>query len=344
LLKTSPWFLKDLESIEKNGYKVMSCFHGGGGSTMGYKLSGFDVLGGIELDKKMMDIYRANHKPKYSFLMGINEFNALPKSKIPEDFFDLDILDGSPPCSSFSMSGKRSEFWGKAKKFKEGQELQILDDLIFSFIETARILQPKIIVLENVKGLMLGKAKGYIKKLKELLDEIGYDNQMFLLNSAFMGVPQRRERVFFISRKRSLNLPEIKLNFNEKPILLKQFSEFINKDDTFKKIKFNSKLYKYWKKCKAGKSFSSVNEKRSFFNHHKLSYEKVCPTIVAQSNYYHPYSFRKISKSELCLIQSFPMDFIFLTSPFYVCGMSVPPFMMNRLSEEIKKQLLDNLK
>jgi hypothetical protein len=63
--------------------------------------------------------------------MGVQEFNKLPLNKIPADLFELDILDGSPPCSSFSMAGSREKAWGEKKKFREGQAHQVLDDSFF---------------------------------------------------------------------------------------------------------------------------------------------------------------------------------------------------------------------
>ena len=108
--KIGAWKLSDLKDIKKNNLNVFSCFHCGGGSSMGYKLAGFNVLGGVEIDKEMMAIYRANHKPKYSYLMGVQEFNKL--FEIPEELKNLDILDGSPPCSTFSMAGNREKKMG----------------------------------------------------------------------------------------------------------------------------------------------------------------------------------------------------------------------------------------
>lgn len=108
---------------------------------MGYKLAGFNVLGGVEIDPEMMSIYRENHKPKHSFLMGVSDFNKIENESIPKELFSLDVLDGSPPCSSFSTAGSREEKWGIKKKFREGQSEQILDDLFFDFIETAKKTQ-----------------------------------------------------------------------------------------------------------------------------------------------------------------------------------------------------------
>ena len=112
------WTLKDAVFTKDKG-KVFSCFSCGGGSTMGYKLAGFDVLGCNEIDPKMMAAYVENHNPKYSFLEPIQNFKL--RDDLPEELYNLDILDGSPPCSSFSISGNREADWGKEKKFREGQ-------------------------------------------------------------------------------------------------------------------------------------------------------------------------------------------------------------------------------
>ena len=184
---------------EKNGLKVFSCFACGGGSTMGYKLAGCEVLGCCEIDPKMNEVYVKNHNPKYNFLMDIREFNKLPNDQIPEELFHLDILDGSPPCTTFSMAGEREESWGKKKKFREGQAEQTLDDLSFVFIETVAKLKPKCVIMENVEGLLLGEAWSYVQEIYRKFKEIGYEVGHWLLKGEQMGVPQKRHRVFFIA-------------------------------------------------------------------------------------------------------------------------------------------------
>lgn len=151
------WNLKDANFTKDKG-KVFSCFACGGGSTMGYKLAGFDVIGHNDIDKKMIEVYKANHNPKYSFLESITTFAK--RKDLPKELYELDILDGSPPCSSFSMAGNREKDWGKEKVFREGQAEQILDTLFFDFIDLAKELQPKVVVAENVKGLLMGELGG----------------------------------------------------------------------------------------------------------------------------------------------------------------------------------------
>ena len=341
MLKTGPWNLTDLESIPKNGKNVFSIFHCGGGSTMGYKLSGYDVLGGVEIDPEMMSIYRANHNPKHSYLMSITEFNKLPREKIPAELFKLDILDGSPPCSSFSMAGSREKKWGEKKKFREGQAEQVLDDLFFHFIETARMLQPKVVVAENVKGLVIGKAKGYVKQIFQMFNLAGYDTQLFLLNAAFMGVPQRRERTFFIARRKDLNLPKIEMKFNEKTISCGSAFDGIN---SLGKTLSPDQL-KWWKLCKPGNAFSSVHPKKHWFNAFKLDSNLIAPTLTASGGNAEPFHWsepRKISDAGMLRIQSFPDDYgLGKFEAKYICGMSVPPYMMNRVSDQIYKQWLN---
>ena len=96
------WRMSKDYPTEKNGLKVFSCFACGGGSTMGYKLAGCEVIGCNEIDPKINEVYVRNHNPKYNFLMDIRKFNQLPKSELPDELFNLDILDGSPPCTTFS--------------------------------------------------------------------------------------------------------------------------------------------------------------------------------------------------------------------------------------------------
>lgn len=88
---------------------------------MGYKLAGCQVLGNCEIDQRINELYNRNHHPLYSYNMDIRDFVKLPDNDLPPELFQLDILDGSPPCSVFSMSGNRENDWGKAKRFREGQ-------------------------------------------------------------------------------------------------------------------------------------------------------------------------------------------------------------------------------
>jgi len=343
-LISGPWTLADLKSEKigspKNNLKVFSCFHCGGGSTMGYKLAGFNVLGGVEIDPEMMGIYRLNHNPTHSYLMGVQEFKNISDSELPKELFELDILDGSPPCSSFSMAGSREKKWSVETKFREGQSVQVLDDLFFHFIDIAKKLKPNVVVAENVKGLILGNAKGYVKEIFSAFNNAGYDCQLFLLNASAMGVPQARERTFFIARNRSLKLQPIQLDFNETTISTEL--ALLGIDEKGRVCSEDQKRWYY--KTPRGKAFSFAHPKGSWFNSFKLDPNKVAPTVTASagqsaSGLYHWSEPRHLSVSEYRRLQSFPEDYQFNNiSGSYVCGMSVPPLMMQRVADQIAKQ------
>ena len=213
--------------------------------------------------------------------------------------------------------------------------------MFFDFIDIADKLKPKMIIAENVKGIILGKAKGYMNEILKRLNNIGYDTQLFLLNAATMGVPQRRERVFFICRRKDLNLPKIELNFNEKPILYKEFA-----DVKYKAFDKDTLTYKRWlKRIYADNSLGDTvkrteNGKVSQFNSVFIKKNKVSPTITAGGNMVRFDVPGALSDKDIKTICTFPQDYDFdKQSTQYVCGMSVPPLMMFRIALEVKKML-----
>jgi len=343
------WTLNDAVFTKDKG-KVFSCFACGGGSTMGYKLAGFDVLGCNEIDPKMIEVYKANHNPKYAYLEPIQTFKL--REDLPQELYELDILDGSPPCSSFSMAGNREKDWGKEKVFREGQAEQVLDTLFFDFIDLAKKLQPKIVVAENVKGLLLGEAKQYVRQIYREFDLAGYYCQHWLLDASKMGVPQRRERVFFIAFRKDLAAPFMKqvdlftvapeLNFkwNETEIPFSELS-----DDTDIRIDLPKVAGELWYKCKAGESLSSVPESNgNFFNDIKVSKEKVLPTLASQNKVYHSDIPRRLNNVEYLLGATFPIDYDTKgMKAFYICGMSVPPVMTAQIAKQVYEQWLSKL-
>jgi DNA (cytosine-5)-methyltransferase 1 len=329
------WYLKD-GYPESNGLKVFGTFICGGGSTMGYKLAGFEHLGGVEIDPPIADVYKTNHDPKYLFIEDIREFAK--RKDFPEDLYNLDILDGSPPCSSFSMAGNREKDWGKTKVFREGQAEQRLDDLFFDYISLAKKLQPKVVIAENVKGLIQGNAKAYVHRIKKEFELAGYKVQLFLLNAASMGVPQKRERVFFICQRNDLNFPKLELKFNEEAITFGMIQENKNYNDL-------SELYtNLWnKRIKSDKDYGQIRQRTeksvSLFSSKIFHKEDVANTIVSGSDYILYDYPRKPTKNEYQQIGSYPLDYNFKKiEPKYLIGMSVPPVMTAQIATEIYNQ------
>lgn len=340
---------------EKNGYKVFSCFACGGGSTMGYKRSGFDVIGMNEIDPKMADAYITNHNPKHAFIEPIQTFKL--RDDLPDELFELDILDGSPPCSSFSTAGVRDRDWGKEKKFREGQAKQVLDILFFDFIDLAEKLQPKIVLAENVKGMLIGEAKEYVREVYKQMDAAGYYTQHWLLNGADMGLPQRRERVFFIGMRKDLAnpfliqkdmftiVPRLDLEFNDNWV---KYREFKTGDVGRALTKTTKELWH--KRIHGDIDFGDINKrengKESRFGM-KFIFDNETPKTLPAGDDAVPVKWdepNRIPDSEIAMISSFPLDYKYKKNKAnYICGMSVPPLMIQKISEQIKIQWLDKL-
>lgn len=330
------WYLKDLK--QDKPVKVFSCFSCGGGSSMGYKRAGFDVIGNVEIDSRINEVYVKNLNPKYNFNMDLRQFNLL--DDLPDELYNLDILDGSPPCTTFSMAGEREKTWRKAKKFSEGQIEQTLDDLFFVFIDTVEKLKPKIVIAENVTGLISGNAKGYVNEIINRFRQAGYDVQMFKLNAALMNVPQIRERIFFIANNQ--RYPKLQLDFHEKPILFGEVRSEHGKPLTEKSVRIKYLLEQATiDDMKLSDIVERLEGRKSLFNLMINHDRRVAYTVVASCENYRFCDKSYLSNEDLINISTFPQDYDFCgRSVQHICGMSVPPNMMANLATEIYKQWL----
>lgn len=343
------WKLADTVFTKDKG-KVFSCFACGGGSTMGYKLAGFDVIGFNEIDPKMAKAYIVNHSPKYQFVEPIQTFKL--RQDLPAELYELDILDGSPPCSLFSMAGNRESDWGKEKKFREGQTSQVLDTLFFDFIDLAKKLQPKVVIAENVKGILLGNAKKYVIEIYKQFEEAGYYLQHFLLDASKMGVPQKRERVFFIGLRKDLadsflvqrdmfaTVPRLELYFNEPKIVYSEIESF---DEPAIFENPAPSCFAGWIAAKKGCKL--YGDKK--YDSYKINPNNVLATLTAnisksRSGPLHYLEFRMLTKSEIYNAGTFPLDYE-CEDPYYFIGMSVPPVMMAQIATEIYNQWLSKI-
>ena len=333
------WNLADgypAKGIPYHGRKVFGTFICGGGSTMGYKLAGYEHLGGVEIDPKVAAVYKANHKPKHLFVEDIRAFNE--RTDLPDELFGLDLLDGSPPCSSFSMAGSREKGWGKEKVFREGQAHQRLDDLVFTYVDTIAKLRPKVAILENVKGLLAGNAKAYTKELVKRLREHGYTVQVFLLNAATMGVPQMRERVFFIARQ-DASWPNLRLEFKEPPIPFGKVRIGVGRPNSDHDMG-------YWnRRIKSDRAFDDISMRldgrATNWNSKLIHDDMVCNTIASTggSKLIHYDTPHHLSDASLCAIQTYPQDYNFGDMEAkYLIGMSVPPVMTAQIAHQINLQ------
>lgn len=310
---------------------------------MGYKLAGYDVTGFCEIDPRVASVYEANLKPKLRYVMDLRDFNAL--GDLPEELYDLDILDGSPPCSTFSMSGARERSWMKAKRFAEGQKLQTLDDLFMVFLDTVEKLRPKVVVAENVTGLIKGNAKGYVNEVLNRFEELGYSTQMFWLDASEVGVPQKRERVFFIANRMGYEPIRIEVEPSD-PVTFGEARSENGVELTPDSVAANLLQHRIPTDRSLKDISLRVRNKYSMFNQVLVHDNRPCDTITAKAILYRMHDGLKLSREDIINCSSFPQDYDFgamssYTATQFVCGMSVPPKLMEHIAKQIKEQWLD---
>jgi len=163
----------------------LDLFAGIGGFRLGLEMAGHECKGHIEIDKYAHNSYVAMHKPKESEFYG-TDIRAVEPSELPE----VDIFTGGFPCQSFSIAGKRGGFEDTR------------GTLFFEIARLVKSRKPKIVLLENVRGLLSHDDGSTFETILRTLGELGYWVEYQVLNSKNFGVPQNRERVFIIGHLR----------------------------------------------------------------------------------------------------------------------------------------------
>ena len=207
-----------------NKLKVFEMFAGFGGASFSLKELGvdFEVVGFSEIDKYAIQCYEQNHEK-------IKNYGDCTKINVKE-LPDFDILTGGFPCQAFSGAGKGLG------------ELDTRGTLVYDIIRIAEEKQPKYMLLENVKGFTFKKFKNTFHKVLSELDRIGYDVHHKVTNAKDFGVPQNRERIWFVCIRKDLNQgfefpKEQELNIYLKDILEDEVEEkYYLKDATIKKM------------------------------------------------------------------------------------------------------------
>ena len=366
-----------LDSEKRNLFNVLSTFAGGGGSSTGYRLAGGKILAINEFVEEAQNTYRENY-PNTTIVPG--DIKELTGTYLMEQagvkVSELDILDGSPPCSAFSMAGSVShgegrthaDAFGKTKQYSDIKGVSNVEDLFFEFLRVAKDIKPKVIIGENVEGLTMGEAKEYFHKIQNTFEQIGYLVVADVLNASYFGVPQSRKRCFFIGVREDV-ADAIGLNFmtmyqlypeknDVQTTLGEAISDIVNKDKEeldylFDKIspekavgKTLMKMPKDPDKVLTGMDY---HDKGHHFNLKRSSLRKPCPTITAMGNLAgvagtcHPIEDRKFTIKELKRIMSLPEDFK-LTGKHKQqserIGRMVPPLMMKALAESVYNKVL----
>jgi DNA (cytosine-5)-methyltransferase 1 len=373
-----PYTMKDvLTSAERKLFTVISTFAGGGGSSTGYKLAGGNVLVVNEFVDAAVDTYKENYPDTPVIKDDIKKLTGkdfLELAKISKG--ELDILDGSPPCSAFSIAGKREKGWDKTKKYSDDKQVENIEDLFFEYIRIANDIQPKIIIGENVAGITMGEAKEYYNRIINEFSNIGYEAVGKVLNSADYGTPQARQRCFFVAIRNDI-MGKIGLNFmnmesevypvpSGTKVTLKQAIDNIQNDPEEEKMLLDfvqGSFQKKWiellefnptKHLKpSDPKYIEINPKQSMFNMIRPCPDLPCPTVtqagqkMGLSGVFHYAKNRKLTIKELKRVMGLPDDFK-LSGKFDQqaerVGRMVAPLCMKSLIENLYLKVLQPLK
>lgn len=353
--------MAEIDAVKPNGFSVASTFSGCGGSSLGYRMAGFRVLWASEFVQAARESYAANMRP--GTVLDARDIREVT----PEDVLQscrlevgqLDLLDGSPPCASFSTAGARQKHWGEVKKYSDVK--QRTDDLFFEFARLVKGIQPKTFVAENVSGLVKGTAKGYFLAILKELKSCGYRVKCRLLDAQWLGVPQMRQRTIFVGVREDLKDVN---GYLIEPAHPKPFSHRYSIRDAVPWISggggtqhFHVEAAADMSKYATGREWDVMGEPNEldnvqsdrYFQLVKPALGKPCPTVTAEggnaciASVCHPTERRKFSIAELKRVCSFPDDFV-LTGSYAQrwerLGRAVPPLMMNAIAETIRDEIL----
>lgn len=343
------------ETSDKKLFSVVSFFAGGGGSSLGYRMAGGKVLAVNEFVESARDTYRANWKDTKIYP---NDIRELKGEDILRDLNlkkgELDILDGSPPCASFSLSGNREKDWGKVKKYSD--KTQRTDDLFFEYARMVEEIKPKVFIAENVKGMTLGAASNLLGSAQlgmfgahedtvyHTLSSKGYNVTYRVLNSKHYGVAQSRERLIIVGIRKDIDK---RFSFPKHGKYIFNLEEaFKTVDNTKEDLKeANCEKYAIYKellKIGYGESSSKyfnlvkVDPKRPSFTLTQTAGNIGAASIAHWDN-------RKFTVKEAKRIMSFPDDYILegnYKDKIERLGRAVPPLLLKAVAEQVYNTIL----
>ncbi len=182
------------------GYKVVDLFAGAGGLSYGFEKAGFDISLAVEKDAWAVETYIANHKNKNAIEADIYTLD--------EQFFEpykgnVDIVMGGPPCQGFSIAASNRR-----------KENDARNTLYRQFLRVVGILNPKIVLIENVKEIVnykLPDGTKIVDDIANFMQKHGYCYDFQVINCRRYGIPQDRRRFFFLAVKKELIDKEYKV-------------------------------------------------------------------------------------------------------------------------------------
>lgn len=320
---------------------VISTFSGPGGSSLGYERAGFDVRAALDcapgnFSSRIPETYRQNH-PETTFVEQDARTTTADELLEAADVErgELDILDGSPPCSPFSSSNT-TKAWGD-------HESGTLFDRYVYFIKQ---IQPRTFVAENVPGLAHGKTKGYYKILCENLRDAGYNLRVQEIDAAYLGAPQHRNRLMFLGVRDDIGAPP-SIRPTDTPTTVREAWNGLEVPETLRKRQHkrfeDSNVYRWLQKLPPDAQ-TSLDQVRTDGNGagwstYRLSYRKPSRTLTSRNgDFVHPSEPRFLTIPEAKRLTGLPDEY---TCPNWETVIRcLPPVLLETIGAKLRTEIL----
>lgn len=337
--------------------RVIDCFCGAGGLSLGFEKAGFDVVYAFDFDKTAIETYKKNSKHHYGAAFVRDIYNVNKKS-IESDLGyalgEIDVVIGGPPCQGFSVQ-------------RRGEDDDPRNNLVLEYIRLIKDINPRFFVMENVGGLLSPRGLPYYHQLLQELGEAGYVIKKDKLTASDFGVPQSRKRVFIVGERACGD--EARFQFPEPEegpecTVRDAIEDLMDKNENdipnHKSDKLSAKNLQRIQAISEGQGRDALPEDLQLDCHKKnaehrhldtygrMSWDKPSPTITARFDSFsrgrfgHPVLDRTITLREGARLQTFPDDFEFLGSKVEVArqiGNAVPPLLAKKVAEKVKECL-----
>ena len=341
-----------------SGMTFIDLFCGCGGLSYGLEMAGHHCLLGVDMEPSAIDSFKRNHPQAEAWNGDIKKLDARTLKKLIGTN-SVDMVVGGPPCQGFSTVGK-------------GEVADDRNQLFREFVRVVKLTSPKVVLFENVTGLVAKKNAPVLKQIFSLFEKLGYTMEARVLSAEEYGVPEVRRRTIIMGVKgRECQFP--------KPTHgTRGTKKVVTVREAFKTLKaLDGKVYNHDPKkaevkkladrerlkfIPAGSGIRYREDEKQYLPKklwfdvnwnelregrfrqtrlQRLPWDKPSPTILtARTSYYHPQEPRFLTPREAAACQGFPNDFIFegsQTAQFRQIGNAVPPLLGKALGVEIKK-------
>lgn len=175
---------KKIKNITKTE-NVLDLFCGAGGLSKGFELAGFQIVAANDNFKSACETYKKNHKNTILIEGDISQRETKERLLSAISHKKIDVIMGGPPCQGFSHAGKRLIDDPRNRLYKE-------------FVELVKLIKPKVILMENVEGILTINQGKTFQDIKKGFQKLGYRVYGKKMHSERFGVPQKRKRVIII--------------------------------------------------------------------------------------------------------------------------------------------------